>query len=53
MNDLETTCLDYIMESGIRGMEECIIKQHYLENGVSEEKIENAERLLNAAENKK
>lgn len=52
MSNLETTCLDYIMECGMNGRVERIMKQHYLENGISEEMIDNATRLLSVVENK-
>ena len=51
MSNTETTCLDYIMECGIRGMESDMMKQYYLENGVEERLIDNSINLLNKIEN--
>lgn len=50
MSDTETTCLDYLMDCGISGREEDIMKQYYLERGISEEMIDNAANLLNSVE---
>lgn len=50
VNETETTCLDYLEECRISGMEEDIMKKYYLEQGVSEEMIEKAEELLNKLE---
>lgn len=50
MSDIETTCLDYIMECGIRGIESDMMKQYYLENGVEKRLIDNSINLLNEAE---
>lgn len=50
MNTIETTCLDYLMDFGIRGREEYVMKRYYLERGVSEEMIDNATNLLNSVE---
>lgn len=51
MSDTETTCLDYIMECGIRGMKSDMMKQYYLDNGVEERLIDNSVNLLNKIEN--
>lgn len=48
--DTETTCLDYLEECRIRGREEDIIKQYYMEQGTPEEMIGKAEELLNKLE---
>lgn len=50
MRDTETTCLDYLMDCRVSGREEDIMKQYYLERGVSEEMIDNATNLLNGVE---
>lgn len=50
MSDTETTCLDYLMDCKITGMEEDILKQYYLEHGISEKMIDNATNLLNGVE---
>lgn len=50
MSDTETSCLDYLMDCGISGREEDIMKRYYLEHGVSEEMIDNATNLLNSVE---
>lgn len=46
MSETETTCLGYLMNCRIAGREEEIIKQHYLEYGVSEEMIDNADKAI-------
>lgn len=50
MNGTETTCLDYLMDCRIIGREEDVMKQYYLEHGVSEEMIGNATNFLNGVE---
>lgn len=50
MSDIETTCLDYIMECGISGTESDTMKRYYLENGVPEKLIDNSINLLNEIE---
>lgn len=50
MNTIETTCLDYLMDCGIRGREEDVMKRYYLEREVSEEMIDNTTNLLNSVE---
>lgn len=46
MNDTESTCLGYIMQCGIRGMEFEQMKQYYKERGVSDEMIDNADKVI-------
>lgn len=50
MNDTETTCLDYLMDCRISGREEDIVKRYYLEHGVSEEMIDNADKAISVLE---
>lgn len=47
-NNTETTCFDYLMKYGIRGMEFKQTKQYYKERGVSGEMIDNAEKAISA-----
>lgn len=43
MSEIEnTTCIDYLMEQNIRGMEELITRQYYIERGASPELVDNA-----------
>ena len=51
MSDTETSCLDYIMVCGFRGMKSDMMKQYYLDNGVEERLIDNSVNLLNKIEN--
>lgn len=50
MGEMETTCLDYIMRCGIRGMEDDIVKQYYLERGASQEHVDNAVKAVETLE---
>lgn len=50
MGEMDTTCLDYMMNCGIRGMEEDIIKQYYLERGASQEQLDNAVKAMETLE---
>lgn len=50
MSDTETTCLDYLMDCRISDREEDIMKRYYLERGVSEEMIDNADKAISALE---
>lgn len=48
--ETETTCLDHLEECRIRGREEDIIKQYYLEQGVPEEELGKGIEMLNKLE---
>lgn len=48
--ETETTCLDYLEECKINGMETEIIKQYYREQGVPEEELGKGIELLNKLE---
>lgn len=50
MSEMDTTCLDYIMTCGIRGREEDILKQYFLEQGFSQEQVDNAFKAMETLE---
>lgn len=50
MDEMDTTCLDYIMTCGIRGREEDILKQYFLERGSSQEQLDNAVKAMKTLE---
>lgn len=48
MSDTESTCLDYIMQCGIKGRESEQINQYYKERGILDEMLENADKAISA-----
>lgn len=50
MSEMETTCLDYIMRCGIRGMEDIQAYNWYLEQGYDKRLLDNADKKFKELE---